>query len=118
LSNSTDVFYNINSNCTLYVPYGSKTQYHTAAQWSEISKVVEATTAVENPSEVKFTAHISNGQLIVSNVDGKYTVDVYTLAGSLVSQTNANSGTISINLPAKGIYIVRVGNKNLKIIND
>jgi len=118
LSNSVDVFYNINSACTLYVPYGSKTQYQAAPQWSEISKVVEATTAVENPAEVKFTVHVSNGQLIVSNIDGKNSIEVYTLAGKLVSQTITNGETMAINLPKKGIYIVRVGNQNTKIIND
>ena len=118
LGNSVDVFYNINSACTLYVPYGSKAQYQAAPQWNEISKVVEATTAVENPSEVRFTAHVLNGQLLVSNVDAKNSVEVYTLAGKLVSQTNAKGETLTINLPTKGIYVVRVGNQKVKVIND
>ena len=118
LTNSSDVFYNINSNCILYVPYGSKAQYQSASQWNGISKVIEATTAVENPTALRFTAHVANGQLLISNLDTKNSVEVYTLAGKLVSKTNATDTTISINLPIKGIYIVRVGNQNIKIVND
>jgi hypothetical protein len=118
LRNSTDVFYNINSSCVLYVPYGTRAQYQSADQWNSISKIVEATTAVNNPSDVKFTAYISNDQLIISNVEGKNLVEVYTLSGELVSQTYTNGKTTSINLPAKGIYIVRIGAKTEKLINN
>jgi len=118
LTNSTDVFYNINSNCTLYVPFGSKSQYQAASQWNNLNKVVEATTAVANPSAVKFNAHALNGQLVISDIEAGKQIEVYTLAGKLILQTNANNQTMSINLPAKGIYIVRVGNQNVKIIND
>ncbi|MDD4970049.1 MAG: leucine-rich repeat domain-containing protein [Paludibacter sp.] len=117
LSNSNDVFYNLNSSCILYVPQGAKTQYQSAAQWNQISKIVEATTAVENPLEVKFTAQISNGLLTISNVDAKNSIEVYTLAGKLVSKTNANGETISLSLPTKGIYIVKVANQSKKITN-
>jgi len=118
LTNSIDVFYNLNSSCILYVPYGAKTQYQNADQWNGISKIVESTTAVNNPNEIKFTTYTYNGQLIVSNVDIDKSIEVYTLAGTLVSHTTANSKTTVINLPAKGIYIIKVGNQNLKIVND
>lgn len=118
LSGSTDVFYNINSSCILYVPLGTKAQYQSADQWNGISKIVEATTAVNNPSDIKFTAYTSNGQLIVANVDRGRLIEIYTLAGAFVSHTTASSETTVISLPTKGMYIVRVGNQNTKIIND
>ncbi|MDD4992407.1 MAG: leucine-rich repeat protein [Paludibacter sp.] len=118
LSNSEDVFYNLNSSCILYVPYGSKAQYQAAAQWNNINKVVEATTAVANPSVVQFSAYAVDGQLIVSNIETGKSIDVYTLAGKFVTNSIANSDKVSINLPTKGIYIVRVGNQNVKVINN
>jgi hypothetical protein len=118
LSNSEDVFYNLNSSCILYVPYGSKAQYQAAAQWNKINKVVEATTAVANPSVIKFSAYAKNGQLIISNIETGKSIDVYTVAGKFVTNSIANNETMSINLPTKGIYIIRVGNQNVKVIND
>ena len=102
----------------MYVPYGSKTQYQSAAQWNGISKIIEATTAVSNPSAVKFNAYVVNGQVQISNVEIGKPIDVYTLGVSLISRSIATNETISTNLPSKGIYIVRDGNQSLKVINN
>jgi len=118
LTNSTDVFYNINSNCILYVPFGSKAQYQGAPQWNNISRVIEATTAVSNPTATKFKASVVNGQVLVSNLEVGKSIEIYTLNGTLISRSIANNETISVSLPAKGIYIVRVGTQNVKVIND
>ena len=37
----TSVFYNVNSNCTLYVPYGAKETYATTEGWNEFTNIVE-----------------------------------------------------------------------------
>ncbi|MFA5046036.1 MAG: leucine-rich repeat protein, partial [Paludibacter sp.] len=42
LSNSSNVFYNVNfTTCSLYVPYGSKSLYEAAVQWSYFTNIVE-----------------------------------------------------------------------------
>jgi len=42
LDNSIDVFSLVNeTTCTLYVPYGSKTQYATANQWKDFWNIIE-----------------------------------------------------------------------------
>lgn len=42
LSSASNVFYNINkTNCSLYVPYGSKSLYATLTQWKDFANIVE-----------------------------------------------------------------------------
>ena len=42
LNSSHDVFFNVNkTNCTLYVPYGSKSAYQAANQWKDFKNIVE-----------------------------------------------------------------------------
>jgi len=44
LNNSSNVFYNINkTNCSLYVPYGSKAFYTATTQWNSFTNIVENT---------------------------------------------------------------------------
>lgn len=44
LSSSSNVFYNINkTNCSLYVPYGSKAFYTATTQWNSFTNIVENT---------------------------------------------------------------------------
>jgi len=118
LSNSTDVFYNINSSCTLYVPFGSKTQYQAAAQWNAINKIIESTTAVNNPNAIKFAARAASNQLTICNIEAGKVIEVYTISGKRIRSVVSSDETISFNLPAKGVYIVRVGNQQVKVLND
>ena len=38
---NTSVFYNVNSNCTLYVPYGAKEKYASTIGWNKFTNIVE-----------------------------------------------------------------------------
>lgn len=118
LSSSANVFYNINKNCTLFVPAGSKSAYEAANQWNGISKIVESPTALNTPSDNNFSIKIINGQLIVSDIEAGKTIEIFSLQGVVVERLISTNESTTINLPTKGIYIVRVGNKTEKIVNN
>lgn len=115
LMSSEDVFYNINSTCTLYVPIGSKSTYEGAAQWNGISRIVESATGVENPVENKISASVSNGQLHIDNLSPNKAVDIYSFEGKCITHVIANAESVSITLPAPGVYIIKIDNQSLKI---
>ena len=118
LSSSLNVFYNINKNCTLFVPAGSKSAYQAANQWNGISKIIESATAINTLTDKKFSLIINNGQLIISNVEAGVTVDIFNLQGSSIKSYISTNISMTIDLPSKGIYIVQVGNKSEKILNN
>ena len=86
------------------------------SKYSELVKVGTAPlTSVENVSLVNATARVANGTLYIANPAGE-AVNVYDLAGKLV-YTNANgSQQLNVVLPANGVYMVKVGNKTIKVI--
>jgi len=119
LSNSLDVFYNVDkANCILNVPIGTKLAYQAANQWSEFSKIVEVATGVDSPLKNTFTVASVNGQLIISGLEVGKTIEIYNLQGVLVKSQVSTSDSESVNLPTKGIYIVRIGKMTEKILNN
>lgn len=55
---------------------------------------------------------VNNGQLIVRNIEGNYSVEVYNVAGVLLN-SYSNSSNETIQTPyANGVYIVRVIKEN------
>ena len=73
-----------------------------------------AMTGVEGVSnDAVLIEKISDG-IQVSNAAGKR-IDIFTMDGKAVRSFVANGSIETINLPA-GIYIVKAGDKNLKVI--
>ena len=73
------------------------------------------TTSVENVALVNATARVANGVLRIANPAAE-TVNVYDLAGKLVYTNASGSQQLDVVLPANGVYMVKVGNKTIKVI--
>ena len=54
--------------------------------------------------------------LCISGVTEGETLNVYNLSGKLIASRKAETGTITIPLPEKGVYILQVGTKHIKVI--
>ena len=94
-------------HATLIVPDCSLEAYKTADGWKNFFNI--ANTNSVKPDVIKVGANDNN---IIINGVGNAVVEVYNLSGQLVY-----SGTeIVINVPSKGIYIVRVSGQTFKII--
>lgn len=59
-------------------------------------------------------ANVRNGKLFVANPEAE-AVAVYDIAGNLL-YTNAGNTTVEVELPATGVYVVKVGNKAIKVV--
>jgi len=105
------------TTCVLHVPIGSKSLYASAFQWKGFTNIVEGfTTAVNNATANNVKVSVQNGQLQVSGVVVGETITVYNLQGTAIYSQQADAETANINLPAKGVYVVKVGAESIKLV--
>ena len=100
-------------NAVLYVPKGSLAAYHAADVWKDFWEIQEfdATGIDEVHADVP-AFEITVGGILLTNAEGK-TVAIYSTSGALVEKIDAYNGE-EITLD-KGVYIVRVGGKAVKV---
>ncbi len=100
-------------NCELYVPAESMADYQTADVWNEFFLINEIPTGIEDVAEEVAPAfEITDGGIKFIDAEGK-AVAVYSTAGALVEKIDSYAGE-EITLD-KGVYIVRVGDKAVKV---
>lgn len=73
--------------------------------------------AVFNTQSSNLRINITNGKAEISNLPQGASVTVYNLQGVTIYDQKSTEKTVSVNLPARGIYIVKVGSESLKVIN-
>ena len=98
---------------TLYVPVGAKATYNRTTGWRNLSNIVEYDpTGVEDIEEDVVAFDVTTGGIRFTAAAGK-PVAVYAVNGALVEKIDCYAGE-EIMLD-KGIYVVRVGEKIIKI---
>ena len=78
---------------------------------------IEDETRLNNTRQSEYTYTIRENRLFINNLAPNTSISVYLLDGRLVKQITTNSSEQEINLPSKGIYVLRINNKALKIKN-
>ncbi|MBN1462073.1 MAG: leucine-rich repeat domain-containing protein [Paludibacteraceae bacterium] len=116
---SPGVFQSVDTvNCILYVPAGSKAAYQAADQWKQFQNIQEMLPAgVKKTNSSIAKATVQNGQLIVSGLKSNEQVVIYTIQGVQIYNQIAEADRLSLTLPGHGIFIVRVGNDSIKVMN-
>lgn len=100
--------------------------YHQVAAVKDMGRVVRSTAleAVKLSDKVSATNEVDaanlgisvNGLEVTLNNVAKNEVKVYTVDGTMVFSAPAASNQVIFNAPAKGTYIVAVGNKTVKVV--
>ena len=100
-------------DATLYVPKSSLAAYKAAEVWKNFKNIVEFDpTAIENIEADAPAFEFTDGGIQLTTAEGK-AVAVYTTGGALVEKIDSYNGE-EISL-GKGVYVVRVGNKSVKV---
>ena len=112
-----EIWHHVAAGKVSYESDGYNTTMHVLeSKYSELVKVGTApTVSVENVALVNATARVANGVLRIANPAAE-TVNVYDLAGKLVYTNASGSQQLDVVLPANGVYMVKVGNKTIKVI--
>ena len=102
-------------NDTLYVPAGSLEAYKNANEWEDFEIIIElAPTGIESATaDGQLSVAATGNGISVSGAKGA--VEVYTVGGALLTRTTATGGRTEIALPARGLYLVKVGKQILKV---
>jgi hypothetical protein len=99
---------------TLHVPKGTVDAYRAHELWSKFKKMEEHNlTGIGNIEDDKVSIEITANGVVVSNAAGE-PLSVYDVAGKPVEKISAYSGEEI--LLGKGIYIISVGGKSVKIV--
>lgn len=98
-------------DATLNVPIGAGEAYKSADGWKNFWNIQEVDFASVGNIETNKTKVIGDsGKIIVTGIDNTK-VEIFNTSGQLIY-----SGTdTTINVPTKGIYIVRIGGKTFKV---
>ncbi len=117
---SSEVFnVEILNSCTLEVPIGSKSIYQANAQWGMFKNIVEVDfyNAVSETINANIKLYKSTKGITVEGLNEGETVQIFNVSGKLIYNEHVNNNSITLNLPAKGVYILKTGSGyNEKII--
>ena len=121
LSSLYFVFLGVNTNgCTLYVPKGSLSLYKAAYLWNGFVNIAEFTptpTSVTSITTSALKGYTQNGQLIVTGMNQGETLTVYTIHGTTIYSHTTDGNQVVVNLPARGIYIVKAGAQSVRVVD-
>lgn len=102
--------FNSKTTATLYVPKGTKDAYASFLGWNAFPTIEEIeTTGVEAVDAEGVKVFANGGVINVAGAEGD--VEVYNAAGQLLYK----GADEAISVPAKGITIVKVGGKAVKV---
>lgn len=105
------------SICKLMVPVGSAAIYSATNYWKDFTLVNEQIfySAILENLESKINYSLNGKILTVNTRNPNENLLVYTLLGTVLYNAKPVTSNIQIALPSNGFYIVRLGNKVLKI---
>jgi hypothetical protein len=100
------------SNITLHIPHGTKAMYEAAEVWKEFN-IVEQSVGIQVVSR-GLTTYVQDGVLHVGGLAAGEAWGVYDVSGRRMRV--ANGGEATVYLTGRGVYIVRAGNRSVKVV--
>lgn len=83
-----------------------------APSWEKIAS--GSSEIIENVNSEKIDVRVVDGNIILS-INNAAQVKVFTILGQLVAQQQLEPGIWSLSIPARGIYILKVGSATRRI---
>ena len=106
-------FIGIYEKTTVHVPNGALAAYKAVEEWNYFANIVEFDpTGIEATEEDAPAFEVTSNGIKFTASEGK-AVAVYTIGGALIESTDSYTGE-EITL-AKGTYVVKIGNKTIKV---
>ena len=102
------------TGCRVYVSQTSAVAYKLADQWKEFFYI--GPVSIDDVPVESMKVYISDGSVVIQGVAEGVQVAVYTILGKTVDVTTATDEQVKIALPTRGIYLVKVGDKTMKVM--
>lgn len=112
-----DVFKNVNlSYAKLYIPMSRAAYYRTTAPWKDFGKIVYLeTTSINNNGIDDVKVWTNDYYLYIENAPLNSTVYIYSTSGEMLENCRVHGKKVTIQLPRKDVYIIKVGEKMMKV---
>lgn len=107
---TSDVFKKVPTTCTIYVPIGAKSTYQSTDIWKNF-RIEEISSSVEDEFIQSIDVRGVDGGILISGADNMDKF-IYSINGELVYK----GMDTYIKIFTKGVYIVKVGSKIVKVI--
>lgn len=111
---SGNTFNGVSKSIPVKVPKGSIDQYRTAFGWKDFAYLTETGMDVQQP--VSFNCYVENGTIVIGGVKSESRLVVSDLQGKQLCNRTVNSETIRVELAHRGVYMVSVGGKAVKVL--
>ena len=105
-----------NYSADLYVPVRCKSAYQYANYWKNFNIIIDT---LDNPIKLNdndVTVASIGDYIVVKNAKLGSVVNVYASNGALVASEKATDGSVVVEAPVKGVYVVKVGKQTVKVI--
>jgi len=106
------------TSCKLTVPTNVATLYQKAPYWKEFANILEADigTNIRLTRKQTIKTFIRQNELTVTGLLPGKNLEVIMLDGRCLCRKTQSGETLLIQLPGKGIYIIKTGNQSTKIV--
>ena len=94
---------------------GSKYAFTMPSSSLQINAIIGTDTGINDVESPVWTWQYANGIFTVNDITAGTRVSLYDISGMLISQQTANGSQLQFAVPANRIYILKVGDKTIKI---
>ena len=94
---------------------GSKYAFTMPSSSLQINAIIGTDTGINDVESPVWTWQYANDIFTVNNITAGTRVSLYDISGMLISQQTANGSQLQFAVPANRIYILKVGDKTIKI---
>ena len=116
-----NTFMNVNTaNVSLKIPGDAYSQYSNAAVWKDFD-ISESMSSITTHAANPITVYATPEGIVITGAPLGQTIQVYNISGVLVAavQTqNIASLQTTIPLPQTGVYVVKIGCANFKVVKN
>jgi len=112
---STTTFGGVTNSIPVLVPASSMDAYKGATGWKEFTNINTGTNAVNSILENDYSIYSQGRNLIVEKALNAC-IQVFNISGCKVAEILSASQNEVLKMPSAGVYLVRAGNKSIKVI--
>lgn len=120
LENTSNVFSDLDKTiCRILVPFGSEDAYANADGWKDFQNIEEVTgiETIPTKQELSIAPNPVTDYFTVEGLEGTATVTILDITGkTIISKTVVGEEQIIVTDLPQGIYVVNVGNAQMKLV--
>lgn len=100
----------------LFVPTGSGDKYRSAEVWKEFDITEKTFSGIHSAETKEARTYTRSHNIVIENALPGTPLSVYNTAGVCIESMEISDSETEIALPAQGLYIVKYGDRSMKVV--